>query len=186
MLTRSQKNQGQTPTNPPLNDLPSEPILSNPSINPIPLGPLDPPKEDPMPSWAKALLDGMRSLNIKFDLQEIRIQTLENNNTRPNGSNPTQKKDKGILEQPFEPLKTHDSPTFQNTNSNNYSNNRERIESHYNQLKLDTPMFKGGDDPKEYLNWESHLDSYFAWFNYSEERKLMFAELRLDESAKTY
>ena len=47
-------------------------------------------------------------------------------------------------------------------------------------------MFKGGDDPKEYLNWESHLDSYFEWFDYSEERKLKFAELRLDESAKIY
>ena len=47
-------------------------------------------------------------------------------------------------------------------------------------------MFKGGDDPKDYLNWESHLDSYFVWFDYSEGRKLKFAKLKLDGSAKTY
>ena len=47
-------------------------------------------------------------------------------------------------------------------------------------------MFKWSDDPKEFLNWESHLDSYFGWFDYSEERKLKFAELKLDGSAKTY
>ena len=47
-------------------------------------------------------------------------------------------------------------------------------------------MFKGSDDPKEFLNWESHLDSYFGWFDYSKEIKLKFAELKLDGSAKTY
>ena len=47
-------------------------------------------------------------------------------------------------------------------------------------------MFKGGDDPEEFLNWGSHLDVYFGWFGYSEERKLKFAELKLDGSAKTY
>ena len=47
-------------------------------------------------------------------------------------------------------------------------------------------MFKGRDDLEEFLNWESHLDSYFSCFDYSEERKLKFAELKLDGSAKTY
>ena len=47
-------------------------------------------------------------------------------------------------------------------------------------------MFKGGDDPKDYLNWESHLDSYFGWFDYSEGRKLKFAKIKEDGSSKTY
>ena len=47
-------------------------------------------------------------------------------------------------------------------------------------------MFKGGDDPKDYLNWESHFDSYFGWFDYSEGRKLKFAKIKEDGSSKTY
>ena len=150
----------------------------NSNVN-TPHTPAEPTREEAMPSWARALLESRKAINIKLDQQDNRIKNLES----PKKSNSWEA---SSSQRKFskEPLNDHpNSSTFVPSNEH-YP--RDRTDYQYNQVRVDIPMFKGGDDPKEFLNWESHLDSYFGWFHDSEERKLKFAELKLDGSAKTY
>lgn len=48
-------------------------------------------------------------------------------------------------------------------------------------------MFNGGGrDPKDYLDWEYSMDSYFNWYNMFEARRVKFANFKLAKSTKTY
>ena len=110
---------------------------------------------------------------MKIDQLDMRLQKLE----FPKKSNSWEASSSQV-KTPKEPI--NDRPNSSNFVPYNDHYPRDRTDYQYNQVRVDIPMFKGSDDPKEFLNWESHLDSYFAWFDYSEERKLKFAELKLD------
>ena len=139
----------------------------------------DPTRDDTPPPWARALMERVDAILIKLDQHEIRLQKLET----PKKSNSWEASSSQV-KIPKEPI--NDRPNSSNFLPYNDHYPRDRTDYQYNQVRIDIPMFKGSDDPKEFLNWESHLDSYFGWFDYSEERKLKFAELKLDGSAKTY
>ena len=144
-----------------------------------PQTPAKPIQEETMPSWARALLESMQAINIKLDQQESRIKNLESPK-KPNSWEASSSQRK------FSRDPINDNPNSSTFAPSNEHYPRDRTDYQYNQVRVDIPNFKGGDDPKDFLNWESHLDSYFSWFDYFEERKLMFAELKLDWSAKTY
>ena len=141
--------------------------------------PDEPTREEAMPSWARGLLESMQSINIKLDQQDNRIKNLES----PKKSNSWEA---SSSQKKFSKEPINDHPNSSNFVPSNDHYPRNRTDYQYNQVRLDIPMFKGGDDPKEFLNWESHLDSYFGGFDYSEEIKLKFAELKLDRFAKNY
>ena len=137
------------------------------------------PIRETMPSWARALLESMQAINIKLDQKDNMIKNLES--LKKSNSWEASSSQRKFSKEPL-----NDHPNSSNCVPSNEKYPRDSIDYQYNQVRVDIPMFKGGDDPKEFLNWESHLDSYFGWFDYSEERKLKFAELKLDRSAKTY
>ena len=147
---------------------------------------VEPTQGDDIPPWARALMDKIDNLTIsvqsnsmKNDQLDMRLQKLE----PPKKSNSWEASSSQV-KIPKEPINDcHNSSNFIPYNDHHP---RDRTDYQYNQVRVDIPMFKGSDDPKEFLNWESHLDSYFGWFEYSEERKLKFAEFKLDGSAKTY
>ena len=121
----------------------------------------------------------MQAINLRLDQLENKSKNEESpKKSNPWEASPSQRRNSK------EPINDH--PISSNFIPSNDHYPRDRTEYQYNQVRVDIPMFKGGDDPKEFLNWESHLDSYFGWFDYSEDRKLKFAELKLDGSAKTY
>lgn len=54
-------------------------------------------------------------------------------------------------------------------------------------IRIDVSMFNGGvRDPKDYLDWEYSMDSYFNWYNMFEARRVKFANFKLAKSTKTY
>ena len=172
---------------------------ANTNVNP-PHTPAEPIKDDTLPPWATVMVESMQATNVnlqtinanlqavtvcvqsntmKVEQLDIRLKKLES----PKKSNSWEASSSQV-KIPKEPINDH--PNSSNFVPYNDHHPRDRTDYQYNQVRVDIPMFKGSDDPKEFLNWESHLDSYFGWFDYSEERKLKFAELKLDGSAKTY
>ena len=121
----------------------------------------------------------MQAINIKLDQQDNRIKNLES--PKKSNSWETCSSQRKFSREPL-----NDHPNSSNFVPSNEHYPRDRTDYQYNQVRVDIPMFKGGDDPKEFLNWESYLDSYFGRFDYSEETKLKFAELKLHGSAMTY
>ena len=142
----------------------------------------DPTRDDTLPPWARVLIENvqansvsmqaisvsLQSLHNKFDQHEIRLQKLES----PKKSNSWEASSSQV-KIPEEPINDHLDSSNVVPSNDHYL--RDRTDYQYNQVRVDISMFKGSDGPKEFLNWESHLDSYFGWFDYSEERKLKFA-----------
>ena len=158
---------------------------TNTNVNP-PHTPAEPIQDDTLPPWARVLIENVQANSVSMQAINRRLDQLENNSKNedsPKKSNPWEASS-SQRRNSKEPINDH--PNSSNFIPSNDHYPRDRTEYQYNQVRVDIPMFKGGDDPKECLNWESHLDSYFGWFDYSEERKLKFAELKLDGSAKTY
>ena len=101
--------------------------------------------EEPMPSWAKTLSEDMQSFTIKLDQMENRIKNLES----PDESDFWEDNSPQI-EIPEEPI--HDHLDFSKVVPSNDYYPKDRIDYQYNEVRLDIPMFKEIDDPKEYLN----------------------------------
>ena len=129
-------------------------------------------QEEAMPSWVKVILEKVEALSLRIEEQSQRTSNLESKFS-PQDPSPSKVNAKPIE---FPPLET----------PNSIIRNNPQNEFHYNHVKVDVPMFQGSIDPKEYLNWESHLDSYFGWYDFSENRKIRFAEMKLNDPAKIY
>ena len=151
---------------------------TNTNVN-TPHAPTEPIRDDTLPPWARMMVESMQAINMRLD----QLENKSKNEESPKKSSPWEASS-SQRRNSKDPVNDH--PNSSNFTPPNEHYPRDRTEYQYNQVRVDIPMFKGGDDPKEFLNWESHLDSYFGWFDYSEERKLKFAELKLDGSAKTY
>ncbi|PKU75292.1 hypothetical protein MA16_Dca019338 [Dendrobium catenatum] len=53
-------------------------------------------------------------------------------------------------------------------------------------IKIDAPTFDGTLEPQVFLDWIKGMDSYFKWYNISEEKKVRFAEMKLTGRANQY
>ena len=114
--------------------------------------PAEPTREDAIPPWAVALMEKMEANNMKIDQLDMRLQKIES----PKKSNSWEASSSQV-KIPKELI--NDRPNSSNFVPYNDHYPRDRTDYQYNQIRVDIPMFKGSDDPKEFLNWESHLDS---------------------------
>ena len=114
--------------------------------------PNEPTQEKPMSSWARDILESLQAFSIsvqslhnKFDQHDIRLKNLET----PDESDFLEDNSPQI-EIPKEPINYHlDS---YNVVPSNDQYLRDMTDYEYNEVRMDIPMFKEVDDPKEYLN----------------------------------
>ena len=112
----------------------------------------DPTQEEPMPSWARALLESLQALTINLQATSILIDRLDNTLKKLESPDESDfwKDSSPQIEIPKEPINDHlDSSNV--VSSNDYYP-KDRIDYQYNEVRVDTPMSKEVDDPKEYLN----------------------------------
>ena len=107
---------------------------------------------EPMPSWAGELLESLETLSTSVQANTILLDRLDNN--LKNLESPDESKfwedDSPQIEIPKEPINDH--LDFSNVVPSNDYYPRDMIEYQYNEVKVDIPMIKEVDDPKEYLN----------------------------------
>ena len=101
--------------------------------------------EEPMPSWAKTLSEDIQDLDIKLDQHDIRLKNLESLDESDSWEDSSPQ-----IEIPDEPI--NDYPHFSNFVPSNDYYVRDMTDYQYNEVKVDIPMIKEVDDPKEYLN----------------------------------
>ena len=105
-----------------------------------------------MPSWARDLLESLQAFSIsvqslhnKFDQHDIRLKNLE-----PPDELDFLEDNSPQIEIPEEPINDHlDSYTVVPSNDQYL---RDMTDYQYNEVKVDIPMIKEVNDPKEYLN----------------------------------
>ena len=101
--------------------------------------------EEPMPSWAREMIEKIQTMNLRLD----RLENTRNNKESPEESN-FWEDNAPQIEIPKEPINDH--LDFSNVvPSNDYYPN-DRIDYEYNEVRMDIPMIKEVDEPKEYLN----------------------------------
>ena len=108
--------------------------------------------EEPMPSWARTLLEEVQSCTIKLDQIDNRIKNLESLDESDFWEDNSPQ-----IEIPKEPINDH--LDFSNVVPSNDYYPRDMIDYQYNEVRVDIPMFKEVDDPKEYLN-EDMINSF--------------------------
>ena len=101
--------------------------------------------EEPMPSWAREMLEKMQTMNLRLDGLENTLNNLES----PDESDSWEDSSPQI-EIPEEPINEH--LNFSNFVPSNDYYLRDMTDNQYNEVKVDIPMIKEVDDPKEYLN----------------------------------
>ena len=94
--------------------------------------------EEPTPTWARALMEEIDQIDMR--LQKLESQD-ESNSWEDNSPQ---------IEIPDEPI--NDYPHFSNFVPSNDYYLRDMTNYQYNEVKVDIPMNKEVDDPKEYLN----------------------------------
>ena len=94
--------------------------------------------EEPTPTWARALMEEIDQIDMR--LQKLESQD-ESNSWEDNSPQ---------IEIPDEPI--NDYPHFSNFVPSNDYYLRDMTDYEYNEVRVDIPMFKEVDDPKEYLN----------------------------------
>ena len=94
--------------------------------------------EEPIPTWARALMEEIDQIDMR--LQKLESQD-ESNSWEDNSPQ---------IEIPDEPI--NDYPHFSNFVPSNDYYLRDMTDYQYNEVKVDIPMIKEVDDPKEYLN----------------------------------
>ena len=102
-------------------------------------------QEEPMPSWARDLLESLQALDIKFDQHDIRLKNLESLDKSNSWEDNSPQ-----IEIPKESI--NDPPNFSNFVPSNDQYLRDMTDYQYNEVRVDIPLFKEVDDPKEYLN----------------------------------
>ena len=83
----------------------------------------------------------MQAVNIKLDQQDNRIKNLES----PKKSNSWEA---SSSQRKFSKDPINDHPNSSNFVPSNECYPRDRIDYQYNQVRVDIPMFKGGDDQR--------------------------------------
>ena len=101
--------------------------------------------EEPMPSWAREMLEKMQTMNLRLDRLENTLNNLES----PDESDFLEDNSPQI-EIPKEPINDH--LDFSNVVPSNDCYPRDMIDYQYTEARVDIPMFKEVDNPKEYLN----------------------------------
>ena len=101
--------------------------------------------EEPMPSWARTLLEDIQALDIKLDQHDIRLKNLESLDESDSLEDNSPE-----IEIPKEPIKDH-LDSYNVVPSTDYYP-KDMNDYEYNEVKVDIPMIKEVDDPKEYLN----------------------------------
>ena len=94
--------------------------------------------EEPTPTWARALMEEIDQIDMR--LQKLESQD-ESNSWEDNSPQ---------IEIPEEPINEH--LNFSNFVPSNDYYLRDMTDNQYNEVKVDIPMIKEVDDPKEYLN----------------------------------
>ena len=94
--------------------------------------------EEPIPTWARALMEEIDQLDMRLK----KLESLDDSDSWEDNS--------PQIEIPKEPLNDH-LDSSNSVPSNDYFPN-DRIDYEYNEVKVDIPMFKEVEDPKEYLN----------------------------------
>ena len=103
--------------------------------------------EEPMPSWVRTLLEDIQSLNVKCEQLDNRLNNLES----PDESDFWEDNSPQI-KIPKEPINDH--LDFSNVVPSNDHYPKNRIDYQHNEVRIDTPMIKEVDDPKEYFNMD--------------------------------
>ena len=53
-------------------------------------------------------------------------------------------------------------------------------------MKADVPVYEGSRQPKEFIDWESKMNSYFRWYRMDGDLCVEYAETRLGGQAKIF
>ena len=53
-------------------------------------------------------------------------------------------------------------------------------------LRVEVPVFDGSHEPKDFIDWESSMNSYFCWYHMDTEFCVEYAEMRLGRHAKIF
>ena len=94
--------------------------------------------EEPIPTWARALMEEIDQLDMRLR----KLESLDESNSWEDNS--------PQIEITKEPINDH--LDFSNVVPSNDHYPRDMIDYQYNEVRVDIPMFKEVDDPKEYLN----------------------------------
>ena len=94
--------------------------------------------EEPIPTWARALMEEIDQIYMRLQ----KLESLDESNSWEDNS--------PQIETPQEPINDH--LDFSNFMPSNDYYPRDMIDYEYNEVRVDIPMFKEVDDPKEYLN----------------------------------
>ena len=114
----------------------------------------DPTQEEPIPYWARALIESVEALTINVQTTSILIDRLGNTlkNLEPPDESDFLEDNSPQIEIPKEPISDH--LDFSNVVPSNDYYPRDMIDYQYNEVKVDIPMIKEVDDPKEYFNMD--------------------------------
>ena len=94
--------------------------------------------EEPIPTWARALMEEIDQLDMRLH----KLESLDESNSWEDNS--------PQIEIPKETI--NDPPNFSKCVPSNDQYLRDMIEYRYNEARVDIPVIKEVDDPKEYLN----------------------------------
>ena len=121
----------------------------------------DPTQEEPIPTWARALIESVEALTISAQVLTISAQTLnivvdQFNISLKNLESPDEsdfwEDNSPQIEIPKEPINDH--LDFSNVVPSNDYYPRDMIDYQYNEVRMDIPMIKEVDAPKEYFNMD--------------------------------
>ena len=53
-------------------------------------------------------------------------------------------------------------------------------------VRVEVPDFDGSGEPKDFIDWESNMNSYFRWYCMDTDLCIEYAEMRLGGQAKIF
>ena len=53
-------------------------------------------------------------------------------------------------------------------------------------VRVDVPIFDGSREPKDFIDWESSMNSYFRWYHMDTDLCVEYVEMRLGGQAKIF
>ena len=74
--------------------------------------------------------------------------------------------------------------------ANRYDDRHRRDEDHsactLKSMRADDLVFDGSRGPKDFIDWESGMNSYFRWYHMDDDLCIEYAEMRLGKHAKLF
>ena len=107
-----------------------------------------------MPYWARELLESLEALNISVQSNTMLLDRLDNilKNLESPDESEFWEDDSPQIEIPKEPIDDH-LDSYNVVPSNDYYP-KDMTDYQYNEVRVDIPMIKEVDDPKEYFNMD--------------------------------